>query len=147
MGIGYGTNWNNNQLREYTQAYRDLTDNDPQTNSYMNFFPPTTSESELDKSSLHNMPRWALPALHGRCLRRRFPLSFRHLAQRVDGRGSDNAAGPLRPATRIRAKLGIQFLTSHPFTFHRHEETVYNNPMRAGRHVRHGQERGQAQRA
>ena len=136
MGIGYGTNWNNNQLREYTQAYRDLTDNDPQTNSYMNFFPPTTSESELDKSWLTNLMR-----------SRRFPLSFRHLAQRVDGRGSDNAAGPLRPATRIRAKLGIQFLTSHPFTFHRHEETVYNNPMRAGRHVRHGQERGQAQRA
>lgn len=57
MGIGYGTNWNNNQLREYTQAYRDLTDNDPQTNSYMNFFPPTTSESELDKSWLTNLMR------------------------------------------------------------------------------------------
>ena len=52
MGLGYATSWNNNQLQDYTQAYRDLTDSDPATNSYMNFFPPNTSESDFDKSWL-----------------------------------------------------------------------------------------------
>lgn len=52
MGLGYATSWNNRQLQEYTQAYRDLMDNDPSTKSYMNFFPPTTQESSLDKTWL-----------------------------------------------------------------------------------------------
>lgn len=52
MGLGYATNWNNNQYQDYSQGYRDLLDNDPNTNSYMNFFPPTTSEGDLDKSWL-----------------------------------------------------------------------------------------------
>lgn len=52
MGLGYATSWNNNQLQDYTQAYRDLTDSDPATTSYMNFFPPNTSESDFDKSWL-----------------------------------------------------------------------------------------------
>lgn len=49
MGLGYATSWNNNQYRDYMQAYRDILDNDPQTNSYMNFFPPNVNESDLDK--------------------------------------------------------------------------------------------------
>lgn len=57
MGLAYGTSWNNGQLRDYTQAYRDLTDNDPNTKSYMNFFPPTTSEDQLDKTWLTNTMR------------------------------------------------------------------------------------------
>lgn len=57
MGLGYGTSWNNGQLRDYTQAYRDLLDNDPTSNSYMNFFPPTTDEAELDKTWLTNTMR------------------------------------------------------------------------------------------
>lgn len=52
MGLGYGTNWNNNQFQDYSQAYRDLLDNDPDTRSYMDFFPPTTREEDLDKSWL-----------------------------------------------------------------------------------------------
>ncbi len=54
MGLGYATSWNNNQLSDYTQGYRDIMDDDPSTNSYMNFFPPTTSESDLDKTWLAN---------------------------------------------------------------------------------------------
>ena len=54
MGLGYATSWNNNQLTEYTQAYRDLMDSDPATNSYMNFFPSTTKEEDLDKTWLAN---------------------------------------------------------------------------------------------
>lgn len=57
MGLGYATSWNNNQLTEYTQAYRDLMDNDPSTNSYMNFFPSTTKEEDLDKTWLTNVMR------------------------------------------------------------------------------------------
>lgn len=55
MGLGYATSWNNNMLSDYTRAYRDLMDSDPGTNSYMNFFPPTTSESDLDKKWLTNV--------------------------------------------------------------------------------------------
>lgn len=57
MGLGYGTSWNNTQLTDYIQAYRDLMDNDPSSNSYMNFFPPTTEESDLDKSWLTSTMR------------------------------------------------------------------------------------------
>lgn len=52
MGLGYATSWNNNQYQDYAQGYRDIMDNDPASDSYMNFFPPTTSESDLDKSWL-----------------------------------------------------------------------------------------------
>lgn len=54
MGLAYGTSWNNTQLQDYSQAYRDIMDNDPSTNSYMNFFPSTTQESSLDKTWLTN---------------------------------------------------------------------------------------------
>lgn len=57
MGLGYATSWNNTQLSDYTRAYRDLMDNDPSTKSYMDFFPPTTSEGDLDKSWLQNTLR------------------------------------------------------------------------------------------
>lgn len=44
MGLGYATSWNNRMLNDYTQAYRDLMDNDPSTKSYMDFFPPNAKE-------------------------------------------------------------------------------------------------------
>ncbi len=52
MGLAYATSWNNNQYNDYSQAYRDISDSDPTTDSYMNFFPPTTQESDLDKAWL-----------------------------------------------------------------------------------------------
>lgn len=52
MGLGYATNWNNNQFNDYAQGYRDLLDDDPSSKSYMNFFPPNTSEDQLDKTWL-----------------------------------------------------------------------------------------------
>lgn len=55
LGLGYATNWNNGMLKDYTIAYRDIMDSDPTTNSYMNFFPPTTEESNLDKTWLTNI--------------------------------------------------------------------------------------------
>ena len=55
MGLGYATSWNNGMLNDYTRAYRDIMDNDPGTNSYMNFFPPTTKEEDLDRKWLTNI--------------------------------------------------------------------------------------------
>ena len=55
MGLGYATNWNNGQLQDYAQAYRDIVDNDPSTKSYMNFFPPNTKEESLNKTWLTNV--------------------------------------------------------------------------------------------
>ena len=52
VGLTYGTSWNNRMLNDYSKAYRDITDNDPNTRSYMDFYPPTVKESDLDKSWL-----------------------------------------------------------------------------------------------
>ncbi len=57
MGLGYATSWNNTQLQDYTQGYRDLLDNDPSTKSYMNFFPPNADESALDENWLQSTLR------------------------------------------------------------------------------------------
>lgn len=55
LGLAYATSWNNTMLTDYQRAYRDIMDNDPSTNSYMDFFPPTTQESDLDKTWLTNL--------------------------------------------------------------------------------------------
>ena len=55
MGLGYATSWNNRMLNDYTQAYRDLMDNDPSTKSYMDFFPPTTTEDSLNRDWLERV--------------------------------------------------------------------------------------------
>jgi len=57
LGLGYATSWNNGMLTDYTRAYRDIMDTDPSTKSYMNFFPPTTKEEDLDKTWLTNVLR------------------------------------------------------------------------------------------
>ena len=54
VGLTYGTTWNNRMLNDYSKAYRDISDNDPNTRSYMDFYPPTVKESDLDKSWLTN---------------------------------------------------------------------------------------------
>lgn len=55
LGLAYATSWNNGMLNDYTRAYRDIMDNDPDTKSYMDFFPPNTQESDLDKNWLTNV--------------------------------------------------------------------------------------------
>lgn len=55
LGLAYATSWNNTMLTDYTRAYRDIMDTDPTTNSYMNFFPPTTTEDSLDKTWLTSL--------------------------------------------------------------------------------------------
>lgn len=54
LGLAYATSWNNTMLTDYTRAYRDIMDTDPGTKSYMDFFPPTVKEEDLDKNWLTN---------------------------------------------------------------------------------------------
>ena len=54
MGLIYATSWNNTMLTDYTTAYNDLMDNDPDTRSYMNFFAPGVNESSLNQQWLIN---------------------------------------------------------------------------------------------
>lgn len=55
LGLGYATSWNNGMLRDYTRAYRDIMDTDPDTKSYMDFFPSTVKEEDLDKNWLTSL--------------------------------------------------------------------------------------------
>jgi hypothetical protein len=55
LGLGYATSWNNGMLNDYQKAYRDIMDSDATTNSYMDFFPPTTKESDIDKTWLTSL--------------------------------------------------------------------------------------------
>lgn len=55
LGLGYATSWNNGMLKDYTRAYADIMDNDPSTNSYMDFFSPNTKEEDLDRTWLTNI--------------------------------------------------------------------------------------------
>lgn len=48
LGLTYATTWNNNMLNDYTKAYGDAMDSDPNTKSYMDFYPPTTREEDIN---------------------------------------------------------------------------------------------------
>lgn len=52
MGLAYGTSWNARMYQDYQLAYADIMDDDPDTKSYLDFFPPTVDESSLDKNWL-----------------------------------------------------------------------------------------------
>jgi hypothetical protein len=54
-GCAYALSWNNNMYRDYAQAYRDLMDDNPNTNSYQDLLPPNHgySDSQL-QSTLKN---------------------------------------------------------------------------------------------
>ncbi len=41
LGCVYAMNWNNTMYRDYSQAYIDIMDDDPNTKSYENFVPPS----------------------------------------------------------------------------------------------------------
>lgn len=55
VGLTYGASWNNRMYKDYAHAYRDVMDDDPDTRSYMDFFPPTVQESSLDKAWLQRV--------------------------------------------------------------------------------------------
>ena len=55
VGLSYGASWNNKMYKDYSKGYRDVMDDDPDTRSYMDFFPPTVKESDLDKAWLQKV--------------------------------------------------------------------------------------------
>ena len=55
VGLSYGASWNNRMYKDYSRGYRDVMDNDPDTHSYMDFFPPTVKESDLDQAWLQKI--------------------------------------------------------------------------------------------
>ena len=55
VGLSYGATWNNRMYKDYSKGYRDVMDDDPDTRSYMDFFPPTVRESDLDKAWLEKV--------------------------------------------------------------------------------------------
>lgn len=52
MGLAYGTSWNARMYSDYSLAYSDIMDDDPDTKSYLDFFPPNVDESTLSKEWL-----------------------------------------------------------------------------------------------
>lgn len=54
LGLTYATSWNARYYKDYSVAYRDAMDDDPKTNSYLNFLPVGTVDATLDKSWLQN---------------------------------------------------------------------------------------------
>lgn len=61
VGLVYGISWNNRYYKEYTQAYRDIMDNDPNTKSYENLLPygtdPNSSYAQNLMKNKHNTYR------------------------------------------------------------------------------------------
>ena len=55
VGLSYGASWNNRMYKDYSKGYRDVMDDDPDTRSYMDFFPPTVKESDLDVAWLQKV--------------------------------------------------------------------------------------------
>lgn len=54
LGCIYAIRWNNTMYRDYSQAYIDITDDDPNTKSYVNFLPPTY-DAEANRSRLQDL--------------------------------------------------------------------------------------------
>jgi len=55
VGLTYGASWNNRMYKDYSRGYRDVMDDDPDTRSYMDFFPPTVKEGDLDQAWLQKI--------------------------------------------------------------------------------------------
>ena len=124
MGLGYATSWNNRMLNDYTQAYRDLMDNDPSTKSYMDFFPPNAKEEDLNRSwmertfkspqgllspqprPLHNMHGRRLSHRYGRRLCRCVTVALRHLSRLDNGCVSHSDSRHPQLKSRHRATVG-----------------------------------------
>lgn len=51
-GCAYALNWNNTMYKDYAQAYRDLKDNNPNSNSYLELLPPNAT---IDKARLETL--------------------------------------------------------------------------------------------
>ena len=55
VGCVYAMNWNNQMYRDYSQAYMDLMDNDPQTDSYKEFLHIGGTITESNKARYESL--------------------------------------------------------------------------------------------
>ena len=51
-GCAYALNWNGKMYKDYSQAYRDITDNNPNTKSYEDLLPKNSNYSESQLTDL-----------------------------------------------------------------------------------------------
>ena len=49
VGIAYGIGWNQKYYKAYTNAYRDIADDDPNTKSYLNLLPNTVLNYDVSQ--------------------------------------------------------------------------------------------------
>src|SRR5699024_9161580 len=45
-GCAYAISWNNKTYKDYAQAYRDIMDDNPNTNSFLDLLPPNSNWNE-----------------------------------------------------------------------------------------------------
>jgi hypothetical protein len=46
VGCAYGLNWNNNMYKDYSKAYLDIMDDNPNTSSFLDMLPPNAHYEE-----------------------------------------------------------------------------------------------------
>ena len=51
VGCAYALNWNNKMYRDYSQAYLDIMDDDPNTKSYQDFLPLNSASPDKKNAS------------------------------------------------------------------------------------------------
>lgn len=51
-GCAYALSWNNKMYKDYSQAYRDITDKNDNTNSFEDIFPPNTTYNKEQMTQL-----------------------------------------------------------------------------------------------
>ena len=61
LGCTYAFKWNQQMYRDYSQAYLDIMDDDPNTNSYLDMLPPrydiTAINVKSTQANLYNTPK------------------------------------------------------------------------------------------
>ena len=60
MGLTYAVSWNGRYYTDYSQAYRDVMDSDPTTDSYINFLPYNRRN---DKEWIESNTEWLKSAM------------------------------------------------------------------------------------
>ncbi len=60
MGLTYAVSWNGRYYTDYSQAYRDVMDSDPTTDSYINFLPYNRRN---DKAWIESNTEWLKSAM------------------------------------------------------------------------------------
>ncbi|MEG2574200.1 MAG: DUF5683 domain-containing protein [Bacteroides sp.] len=55
VGCAYALTWNNQMYKDYSQAYLDIMDTNPNTNSFLDFLPPNYKLSSAETTRIQNI--------------------------------------------------------------------------------------------